>query len=114
MSSFRALYLIVHNQSSQPLNVINDGILLSPGFYHTVGIDRTFNKKLSKPYSNCIDELRTENPYAKKLFGFFKDLNMSRYDQNFCYSLCRQDKIRSIIVTVRILTHLQYEMHPTA
>jgi Amiloride-sensitive sodium channel len=96
VSGYRALYLIVHNQTSQPVNIINDGILLSPGQYHTIGIDRTFNKKASKPYSDCIErleELGNKNSYSKRLLEFFKDLNISQYDQNVCFNLCQQDQL---------------------
>ncbi len=87
------LHLFVHNQSTMPF-ALNSGVTIHPGFETYVGINRKFMKKLAKPYSTCITDLSNPpNDYAQVLFGFFKDLNVPYYDQNFCFRLCFQDKL---------------------
>lgn len=70
-----------------------NGINIKPGTETYVGIKRMFRTKLSKPYSNCIKVLKPFNSYSKILYGYFKDLNVSYYNQDFCYKLCFQDQL---------------------
>ena len=72
---------------------LNTGISIQPGFETYVGIDRQFTNKLSSPYSKCLSDLVPPNAYAVQLFSFFNQLNVTYYDQNFCYKLCYQDKL---------------------
>ncbi len=83
---------MVHNQSIQPFTV-KSGINIPTGFETYVSVNRNFYNKLDKPYSNCLKDLTPVNGYGKILFGYFKDLNVSYYDQDFCYTLCYQDKL---------------------
>ena len=74
---------------------LTNGINIPAGFETYVRINRVLTNKLPKPYSNCINSLSTTSPYLEKLFGYFKKLNISYYDQNFCFTLCFQDKLLS-------------------
>jgi hypothetical protein len=86
------LYVVVHNQSTLPFT-LHSGINIPTGFETYISVDREFNNKLDDPYSNCIDKLESKIPYAKKLFGYFQYLNVTYYDQEFCFTLCYQDKL---------------------
>jgi hypothetical protein len=72
---------------------INSGISIQPGFKTYVGINRQVTNKLADPYSKCLSDLTPPNTYAKFLFGYFSELNVTYYDQNFCFKLCYQDKL---------------------
>jgi hypothetical protein len=86
------IYLVVHNQSTLPFT-LDSGINIPTGFETYISVNRDFTTKLDKPYSDCLKELKSDNTYAKKLFGYFNDLGVTYYDQNFCYTLCYQDKL---------------------
>jgi hypothetical protein len=82
---------MVHNQSTLPFT-LDSGINIPTGSETYVGVKRVFNNKVvDKRYSDCLTELKSENNYAKTLFGFFNELGVTYYDQNFCYKLCYQD-----------------------
>lgn len=55
LSSSTGVFLAVHNQSYHPL-LPDEGIMLPSGKANSVVVSRTFIKKLSKPYSNCITD----------------------------------------------------------
>ena len=83
----------MHNQTKLPFTQDN-GINISPGFDTYVGVTRHFTRKLGKPYSNCLNDLLDPiNAYGVILFGYFKNLNVTNYDQKFCFTLCYQDKL---------------------
>ncbi len=87
------VHLFVHNQS-EVHHTFDTGINISPGFETYVGIKRKFINKLSKPYSNCLTDLTNpSNGYAKLLYDYFNEVNVTYYDQDFCYTLCYQDKL---------------------
>ena len=54
---------------------------------------REFTNKLGSPYSNCLTDLTPPNEYANELFGYFNELNVTYYDQTFCFKMCYQDKL---------------------
>ena len=89
---YSGVYVVVHNQSALPFT-LPDGINIPTGYTTYIGINRNFINKLSSPYSNCLNELQAQNDYAKVLFGYFSDLNVTYYDQNLCYTLCFQDQL---------------------
>ena len=83
----------MHHQSSIPFT-LTSGINVQTGFETYIGISRQYTNLLASPFSDCLKDLSLDsNHYAKKLFGYFKDLNVSYYDQNFCFTLCYQDKL---------------------
>ena len=85
--------MTVHNQTALPFT-LPPGIGIQTGFRTYVGINREVTNKLEFPYSDCIDNLTSaKNSYSQKLFSFFKDLNVTYYDQNFCFTMCYQDKL---------------------
>ena len=91
---YQGIHIVVHNQSESP-HTINSGINIKPGAVTYVGINRQFTNKLKNPYSDCLSELTppTGNAYSSVLFSYFRQLNISYYDQKFCYKMCYQDKL---------------------
>ena len=86
------IYLTVHNQTELP-HTLPPGLGIQTGFRTYVGINREYTKKLSGSYSDCLDDLNSENIYSQKLFSYFNDLNVTFYDQNFCFTMCYQDQL---------------------
>jgi hypothetical protein len=86
------IYLLVHNQSTLPITLAG-GINVKSRAETLVGVSRMLTKKYKRPYSNCISDLRPFSSYSSILFGYFKNLNVSYYDQDICKSLCYQDKL---------------------
>ena len=84
--------MTVHNQS-ELIYTLPPGLGAQTGIRTYVGINRDFTNKLDGSYSDCISDLNTKNTYAKKLFGYFNDLNVTFYKQSFCYTMCYQDKL---------------------
>jgi hypothetical protein len=86
--------LVVHNQTESTYT-IDDGVTIQPGLKTYVGINRQFTNKLDKPYSDCLKHLTVlkDNHYSSQLVSYFKQLNVTYYDQSFCYKLCYQDKL---------------------
>jgi hypothetical protein len=86
--------LVVHNQTESTYT-IDDGVTIQPGLKTYVGINRQFTNKLDKPYSDCLKHLTVlkDNHYSSQLVSHFKQLNVTYYDQSFCYKLCYQDKL---------------------
>ena len=76
----------VHNQSEKAFT-LHSGINIKAGQRTYIGINRVFTSKLEKPYSNCLKELETEDPDLKRYFGYFNDLGVDYYDQNFCFKI---------------------------
>ena len=88
------LILLIHNQSTIPYTLSTE-ISIQSGFETYVGISRVFKNKLGTPYSDCISTFKSSDTYVNKLFGYFKELNVTYYDQEFCFTLCYQDKLLS-------------------
>ncbi len=84
--------MTVHNQS-ELIYTLPPGLGAQTGIRTYVGINREFTNKLDRSYSDCLSNLNTKNTYAKKLFGYFNDLNVTFYKQSFCYTMCYQDKL---------------------
>ena len=95
--------MTIHNQSTLPY-AIQSGINIKTGFETYVGINREFKNKLPSPFSNCLEDLTTSNAYGKILFKYFDYLNVSYYDQNFCNTMCYQDKLIDICGCCDIIT----------
>ncbi len=84
--------MTVHDQS-ELIYTLPSGLGAQTGVRTYVGINREFTNKLDGSYSDCLNDLNTKNSYAKKLFGYFNDLNVKFYKQSFCYTMCYQDKL---------------------
>ncbi len=78
---------------SELIYTLPPGLGAQTGIRTYVGINRDFTNKLDGPYSDCISDLNTKNTYAKKLIGYFNNLNVTFYKQSFCYSMCYQAKL---------------------
>lgn len=85
--------LSVHNQSEQSFT-LDKAISIQPGIETYVSVNREFKNKLPSPYSDCLSDIsKPPNDYAQTLFTYFKDLNVTYYDQDFCFTICFQDKL---------------------
>jgi hypothetical protein len=85
--------LLIHNQTQLPFTS-NKGINIQPGTKAYVTVNREFKNKLSSPYSDCLSDLSNPpNSYADSLFSHFDSLNVTLYDQDFCFTICFQDKL---------------------
>ena len=59
--------IIVHNQSVTPL-LTSEGKNLASGYHTNIRISRHFFKKLSKPYSDCIENASVNDSYDSVYF----------------------------------------------
>jgi hypothetical protein len=69
------------------------GINVPTGFETYIGVNKIITKKLGDVYSDCLVEKKAVNEYGKTLMNYFNELNVGNYDQNFCFTLCYQDKL---------------------
>ena len=70
------------------------GVKVQTGFKTYISIDREMMQKQNHPYSDCTDDLSlVNNAYANVLYSYMNDLNVTTYKQDFCYSMCYQDKL---------------------
>jgi len=76
--------VIIHNYTEKKIFPEDEGINLEPGKKYLIGIKRTFYKKESKPYSDCIDDLSLENYGSNWLIEKMKTFNFSYYSSNLC------------------------------
>jgi hypothetical protein len=87
----RGLRIVIHNASNERVFVSDDGLDIEPGKSTNIGIKRTLFQKLSKPYSDCIDDLTSSNPSRTDMMNLmFNTLNETQYTQKFCQKLCYQ------------------------
>lgn len=90
-SFYDGLGIIVHNHSIDPrLNagLSNEGIFISPRFATNLVIDRVFTSKLSKPYSDCVDETHSASSTDSDLFKYIIDSTNYSYKQQDCLDYC--------------------------
>jgi hypothetical protein len=78
------LRVIIHNYTEKKIAPEDEGINLEPGKKYSIGIKRTFYKKESDPYSECIDNLSLENYGSNWLIEKIKTFNFSNYLSNLC------------------------------
>ncbi|RNA26752.1 amiloride-sensitive sodium channel subunit beta [Brachionus plicatilis] len=85
--------LIIHNQSDIPFTNEN-GIDVSVGSQTNIAISRTMIKRKTYPYSNCIENHRSEkNLKRNSLLQIITERypNMTKYSQNYCLKVCLQE-----------------------
>ena len=63
-----------------------------------MNVQRVFTSKLAYPYSNCINDTEMFNStnstsYRAHLADLFTTVNVTYYDQEFCFEMCYQDKL---------------------
>lgn len=83
---FAELVLNIHNHSSPPLNMYNDGIRIKPGSWNYYRIERVFNQRLGSPYSNCLKDAN-EFKLNKTIVDYILKENRL-YLQHNCFNLC--------------------------
>lgn len=86
--------VVVHNQSITPL-IEAEGKELATNYQTDIGISRTFITKLERPYSQCVKEIYSPSGFNSVFYkAMFNILNMTRYRQKNCISLCLQQYIK--------------------
>ena len=85
------LKIFVHKQKLKP--GIYEGINIKPSTSTNIGIKRSFEKKLPKPFSSCIDLKKYP---GSELFNFIKKQTRFKYRQKDCFDLCLQKLIIDI------------------
>ena len=90
-SNYDGLGVIVHNHSSDPrynAGSSAEGVFISPRFATNLVIDRVFSSKLSRPYSDCIDETHLTSSSDSDLFRYIIDSTNYTYKQRDCLDYC--------------------------
>ena len=77
-----------------------------------VGISRIFICHLETPYTDCLKKLKADDHDLKKYFGYFNDLGVDYYDQNFCFKICAQDLLLKhcgcVDITTPVINNASY------
>ena len=85
--------VIIHNQSITSL-ISSEGCTVSPGFESLISLKRTFMKKLSKPYSACLDNNTSPDSHDSDVYrAIFNNLQHETYRQKYCIKLCYQETV---------------------
>lgn len=84
--------LYIHNWSSKLIDNI-DSISLAGGFENNIAIDKIFNKKLAKPYSDCVQDAYSSTSYNSALY--LETLRIhNKYSQKECLNICYHKNIK--------------------
>ena len=86
--------MVINYKTESPITLEN-GIKVATGLETYVGVSRTFKTKQPSPYSDCIQSLEPFSNYSMTLFGYFAQFNITKYDQELCFSFCYQDLLLS-------------------
>ena len=78
--------LFIHNQSLPPIDLFSRIFWLMPGGFNYFELDRVFYKKLSAPYSNCLNDVNSFQ-LNKELINFLQKENRA-YTQDDCLYKC--------------------------
>ena len=82
-------YVAITNNSNKPL-IKYEGIEVSTGASTNIGISRTFYSRLSIPYGNCRNDVKT--PLSTDSDYYRYTVQIGRYTRNQCYEVCFQYK----------------------
>jgi len=80
--------LFIHNQSLPPIDLFGRIFWLMPGGFNYFELDRLFYKKLSAPYSNCLNDVNSFQSNKTIIDFFYKDNRA--YTQDDCFYKCSQ------------------------
>lgn len=86
-SSGKGLHVFIHNQSVLP--TIFDGFDVALDFKTNVAVSRVFSKRLSSPYSGCVDNIEAFDSIFTRVF---QDNHIS-YSQSQCFNYCYQRRL---------------------
>ena len=101
------LFINVHNQSVPPFSLIN-GIVLPAGYEIYLPIKRTFQNKLSNPYSNCISDLEEfkNSKHSETVYNLMANVyNMTEYNEDICYNICYQGILKNFNNIFNMIKH---------
>jgi hypothetical protein len=74
--------------------MFKNGINVQTGYQTFISVTRDILEKKGGVYSDCIDDLSlVNNGYANHLYGYMRALNVTKHNQDYCFSLCYQDKL---------------------
>lgn len=89
LSSTSGLVIYVHNHT-YTLTEEDNGIQVQPGTEVSIAIDRTYVKKLPKPYSDCFESIESVDIKNAELIA--RTINLTNiYTQQYCLQLCFQN-----------------------
>ena len=80
----QGLLVIINNNSFYPFYTEKSQVFVEIGKETYIGVKRTFNYKMPRPYSKCIDFTN----YKSDLYDFIR--SNRTYRQSDCFRLCRQ------------------------
>jgi hypothetical protein len=92
-NSESGILIAIHNKSSRPL-FIEEGVRIGSGQHTNLLFTRSVIKKLSRPYSDCIENVESidafDSPEYKEVFKV-----SSRYRQKICLNRCSNQRYRA-------------------
>ena len=89
-NDYTKLVIHIHNQTSTPTSLYNQGFFISSGNYNYFKVKRIYEKKLAAPFNQCFKDVASF-PFNKTLIEFL--LNTKQvYSQKDCIDLCRNLK----------------------
>lgn len=75
----KGLHIVVHNQSIDPV-LEEEGVDISVGLSTNLVLQRTFYKSLSKPYSDCLENIWSQDSHDSELYRLtFTLQNLTQY-----------------------------------
>lgn len=85
-SSIHGISIYIHNSSLNPFSEWS--LTVSPGYYTSFIVKRTFTSKQGKPYSNCVEGLIFPDSFDSILYKHIVGTAKSTYRQKDCIDLC--------------------------
>lgn len=81
-------YIFVTNTSSRFLSN-KEGVTVSAGFETDIMVSQVYLNKLSKPYGDCVSDVKSKNAFDSELFRITME-KMRIYEQKYCLQFCYQ------------------------
>ena len=77
----------IHNKTSPPyVDLDKNPIIISPGVFNNIAVERTFESKLGEPYNECLKNV-SDFKRNKTIIDYFLNLNQP-YSQENRFELC--------------------------
>lgn len=104
------LKILVHNYSSDPehlFGTLNEGILVSSGFYTEISVNRIYSFKLGLPYSDCLKDVKSINSFDSDLYKYIIEKNEYEYRQKNCFDYCIGEELNKYLNISNKIDHWQ-------
>lgn len=93
LDSIDGVYLLVHNKSINPYSLVaREGVTVPFGECTNIGIKRQFIKKLSYPYSDCIENTNETNIKLSDSYNYLIKETGYVYSESLCIEICIQQQ----------------------